>query len=79
MSLNLTDQTYTYTVNENGSVTFTAGADGVVQNLSGADLSSADSLKAWLDSYRDAYIAGLQAQQAQIAEGIPIGQQQSGS
>jgi hypothetical protein len=79
MSLDLTNTTYTYTVNEDGTVTYTAGADGVEQNLSGADLSSPDNLTAWLTAYTTAYIAGLQVEQTQIGEGIPVGQQQSGS
>lgn len=79
MSLNLNNQNYTYTVNEDGSVTFTAGADSVVQSLSGADLSSPENLATWLDVYRDAYLAGLQVEQTQIGEGITVGQQQSGS
>lgn len=79
MAVDLTNTSYAYTVNQDGSVTFTAGADGKPQNLSGADLSSPENLTAWLNGYRDAYLAGLQIEQTQIAEGIPVGTPQQGS
>ena len=79
MSVNLSNTTYTYEVNEDGSVTYTAGADSVTQNLSGADLSSSDNLVTWLNNYTTAYLAGLAQEQVQIGEGITVGQQQSGS
>jgi hypothetical protein len=79
MAFDPTNTTYTYIVNEDGTVTYTAGCDGVEQNLSGADLSSADNLAIWLYNYTAAYIAGLQAEQTEIGEGIVVGQQQSGS
>lgn len=75
----LNDKTYTYIVNDDTSVTFTANADGVEQNLSGIDLSSPESLTDALDSYRDAYIAGLEVASTQIGEGITVGQTQQGS
>jgi hypothetical protein len=79
MAVDLTNTTYTYTVNQDGTVTFTAGADGVAQNLSGADLSSPDNLTTWLNNYRDAYIAGLQQEQTQIGSGITVGTPQQGA
>lgn len=79
MAVDLTNTTYTFTVNKDGSVTFTAGADGASQTIVGADVSSDANLKVWLDNYRDAYIAGLQATQPQIASDITVGTQQTGS
>ena len=74
MAFDASKTTYTATVNEDGSVTYTPDCDGVAQNLSGRDISSADALKADLDAYTAAYIAGKQLEQAQIGEGITVGQ-----
>lgn len=75
----LNDKTYTYIVNDDTSVTFTANADGIEQNLSGLDLSSDENLQTALDNYRDAYIAGLQQIQPDVGDDITIGERQQGS
>jgi hypothetical protein len=68
---------YTYEVNDDGTVTFTSAQDNIPQNISGADLSSTENLIAWLNNYRDAYLAGLQTIQPQIAEGITVDEPQT--
>lgn len=74
MSFDPTKTTYTATVNEDGSVSYTPDCDGIEQNLSNRDTSSTDALQTDLDAYTKAYIAGKQAEQIDIGDDITVGQ-----
>lgn len=79
MSFNPNDTSYTYTVNQDGTVNYTAACDGLLQpSLSGIDVSSVDSIESYLDAYTLAYISGLQSVQVVApGEGVPVGTPQT--
>lgn len=68
-----TKTSYTYILNNNGTVTYTADADGKQQNLSGRDTTSKEALEADLKQYTTAYVTGLKTEQPTVPSDLTVG------
>lgn len=75
MAIDLTKTGFKYTVNADGTVSYTALCDGKVQKLSGHNIASKDALELDLAEYTTAYMSGLATQAVDIGDGITVGVQ----
>lgn len=57
-------------INDKGSVDVTFDIDKKKQNISGAPISDAEALTAYLSDYEVAYITGLEATKVEVAKDV---------
>lgn len=72
-NINYDDLTFSYRVESNGDITYTATADGKSQRLSGRDLTNKEALEADLANYTQAYVDGLKQQRVVAGSDITVG------